>query len=164
MGKEGGHRGFWRSWLARLKKFLARRTRRARRMGKGFGLFWPTLHVIIRTSMKRTWMVGRGSVRTGASRPSRGQRMSPYKGIVGGIATPLKTAQCRCKAIPANTSIPSPSSVRDGLLKVVAFRQERVLVGVHALSGRGREAPVRTEPRPTIRVRFNDVRMATLSD
>jgi hypothetical protein len=59
-------------------------------MGEGL-VFWPSLDVTIRTSMKRTWMVGRGSVRTGASRPSRGQRMSPYKGIVGGIATPYHT-------------------------------------------------------------------------
>jgi hypothetical protein len=53
-------------------------------MGKGFGLW------LIRT-LKRTWMVvGRGSVRTGVSRPSRGQRVNPYKRTaVAEIATPF---------------------------------------------------------------------------
>jgi hypothetical protein len=47
-------------------------------MGEGL-VFWPSIDVTIRTSMKRTWMVGRGSVRTGTSRPSRGQSVNPDK-------------------------------------------------------------------------------------
>jgi hypothetical protein len=81
-------------------------------------------------------MVGRGSVRTGVFRPTRGRRVNPHKRTV---------ARCRAPEDPNGRPITEYRTINEQLVGCTTAGH---FVWGHAFSRIGREAPVRTEPLP----------------